>query len=161
MTIRNLFATCAAMALAVPAVAADVPFTASVGGVVCALFPVTPGQLAPDGDGDVLASTESGGVAGTLVATVAGGAALSVSDPTDWTLDPEDAGGTAPATTTFDATVTGSGATTFSELGDGDTAQSLANGVTNLTVDLSASAATAFPAGTYRADVTVTCEAAI
>ena len=90
----------------------------------------------------------------TIVATNTGPSTLSITGPTGWTDSPAKT----PSTTfTTSAAITG----TNSVASITDAALASIGlplvGVNTLSVSLSATAATIFPAGTYKAQVTVTC----
>ena len=136
------------------AVTANLQFTANIGGA-CILTVVNNGILAPNTGFTVLDSAQLGGVPASVTAlTTSSGFSFSASTPSSFTLAP--LGGN--SNVTFATTYSGVGTTIIPPTA-GSTATALNFGVTVITVNLAATKSTGiFPAGSYQADVTATCE---
>lgn len=148
--------TLATMIAAQPAAAqvANVPFAGAVTST-CVLTVGIPGVLSPDAGFTSLASTNPGGLAGTVSVLSTGGSfGVSADAPTAFTTAPT--GG--DANVDFFARYQGSGATTIGDT-PGTTATPVNAGVTLLNVNLRAEkSAGTFPAGAYLTEVVVRCE---
>lgn len=121
----------------------------------CQIIVDAGGVLGTSMDLMTLSTTEAGGSPGAATIQASDGSfQVSAVAPAAFTTAPS-GGDTA---VTFASFYTASGATNVSNI-DGITPTSLEAGVTNLSVDLQAvRSADAFPAGSYSADVMVTCE---
>lgn len=144
--------TCAA-STAHAQVTDDVTFDGTVA-ATCTVVTQSNGTLALNGLSTVLASTESGGASGTVdVTTNDTSFSVSIDTVSAFTTGPADA----DTNTTFATTYGASGATTASGV-NGQTSTSLGSGVTNLTVDASATKSSGtFSAGSYQLTATVRC----
>lgn len=122
----------------------------------CTVVTQSSGTLAIDSTGAILASTESGGAAGTADVTATSGSFnVEVDAPTSFTSGPADA----DTNTTFAASYGASGATTASGVTAG-TATTLTAGITTVSVDASATKSSGiFSAGSYVLTTTVRCVA--
>jgi hypothetical protein len=144
----------AALAAPLPAFAAtgDVQFDATVNNT-CTIAVGPAGLLAANVGQTVLSSTNAGGTAGTADITATSAAySVSVNAPTAFAAAPV-GGGTS---VTFAATYASAGATT---LAAGNTVRPLNTGVSNVTVNMSATKSSgSFPTGTYAAVVVLRCE---
>lgn len=136
------------------AVTANVEFTANIGGA-CVLLVANNGLLAADTGFTVLSSSQLGGVAASVTATTTDASFdFSASTPSSFTTAPS--GG--DTNVTFATTYSGVG-TTIIPSTPGATTTPLNFGVTVLSINLSATKSSGvFPAGSYQADVTATCE---
>ena len=144
----------ALLAAPIPAFAAtgDVQFDATVNNT-CTIAVGPAGLLASNVGQTVLSSSIAGGTAGTADITATSAAyQVSINAPIAFTSAPV-GGGTG---VTFAANYASAGATT---LASGNTARPLNTGVSNVTVNMSATkAAGSFPTGTYAAIVVLRCE---
>lgn len=138
----------------VQAVTANLQFTANITGA-CILTVTTNGILAPNAGYTVLSSSEIGGVPATVTAlTTSGAFAFSASTPSSFTTAPT--GGN--TNLSFATNYSGVG-TTIIPSTPGATPTTLNLGVTVITLNLAGTKSTGvFPAGSYQADVTATCE---
>ncbi|WP_295813597.1 hypothetical protein [uncultured Nitratireductor sp.] len=121
----------------------------------CLITLGTPGILASNGDFSVLSSTEAGGASGsaTILTT---GTSFSVSTSTPAAFIAAPTGG--DDNVTFASSYSASGVTTLLDV-VGSVTSPLGLGLTNVDVDMSATKSTGtFPAGSYTAEVTLTCE---
>ena len=120
----------------------------------CTVLAQSNGTLALNGGSTVLASTESGGVAGTAeITTNDTSFSVSIDTISAFTTGPADADTNTVFGTTYDA----AGATAASGV-SGATSTSLSAGVTNLSVDATATKTTGtFSAGSYQLTATVRC----
>lgn len=157
---RKFFvSTCVLVGLAAvsgPANAAtgSIPF----GGIVtsiCVLTVGSSGVLSPNAQYTSLSSITSGGSTGTLAALTTGtGFRVSASTPSSFLSAPS--GGS--DNVTFETRYSTSGATILG-LTLGNTQSTLAVGLTNISVDLTATKSSGhFSSGNYSAQVVVTCE---
>lgn len=138
------------------------PAAAAVGGVqfngvvlsTCSIVVSAPGTLDLSADGLKLSSREGLGIPGSAtLLTTGAGYHVDVSTPTSFTLAPSGVNSGVGFSTQYSA----SGVSLALNVQGGITT-SLGVGVTNLTVNLTASRAAGFPAGIYAAQTTVTCE---
>lgn len=149
-----LMGAAAAMAL-VPfqaqAVTGDIPFNGTVADT-CTITAIGSGTLDSNTAFSEIGSGHGSGASGSAVITTnATTFDVGVDAPTAW--------GSSPAgtpVTSFTAEYSTSGANTIATT-SADTSLSAA-GVTNVTVDMNASTAGAFPSGTYSAIVVLRCE---
>ncbi len=134
------------------AVDGTISYGATITGT-CILNVTTNGSLGPNGTLTELSSTNPGGISGTVTALTTGvGFDVQVVNPTGFSAAPS--GIAAP---NFSTSFTGSGVTAIGATAPGTT-RTLAVGLTTLTVDLTADlGGSAFPNGTYAADVIVRC----
>lgn len=153
---KSLFRVVAAVAVLAPiqanAVTADIPFNGNIADT-CAITVVSSGTITPNGDYSQLSSNNPGGVAGaaTIMATGTGWE-VSADAPTSFSSEP------VPTTSTFAATYDLTGANTASNV-PGATLTALNNGVTNVSVDLTATHPSgSYQAGLYAATVVLRCE---
>ncbi len=153
---RSLFKVVAAVAVLAPvqanAVTANIPFNGNIADT-CAITVVSSGTITPNATYSQLSSNNPGGAAGaaTIMATGTGW---------DVSADAPAAFSTEPVVTasTFAATYDLSGANTASNV-PGATTTALNNGLTNVSVDLTATHPTgSYQAGTYTATVVLRCE---
>ncbi|MFC6490537.1 hypothetical protein [Nitratireductor sp. GCM10026969] len=153
---KSLVAATALAASTLPGLAADgtVLFNASVLST-CLITIGTPGVMTASADYTELSSLEAGGASGTAtILTTAAGYEVSTSAPVAFVSAP--AGG--DDSVTFASSYSASGVTSLTDV-VGSVTSVLGLGLTNLDVDLTATkSAGAFPAGSYVAEVTVTCE---
>ena len=144
----------ALLAAPLPAFAAtgDVQFDATVNNT-CTIAVGPAGVLATNVGQTVLSSTNAGGQAGVADITATSAAySVSVNAPTAFATAPA-GGGTG---VTFAANYASAGATTIATT---SSATALNTGVSNITVNMSATKATgSFPTGTYAAVVVLRCE---
>lgn len=145
---------CAACLPLVVAYAEDVAFSGTV--LASCTVVATPGVLGANATFDVLSSKEAGGLAGGAVLTATNNTfTATIGGPSAFTSAPS--GG--DANVTFLTEYAATGASTAS--GDSDSAPtfSVGAGVTNISVDETASKPSGefFPAGAYTATATVTC----
>ncbi len=135
------------------AVTADVQFDAVVNNT-CTIAVGPAGVLATNVGQTVLSSSVAGGSAGTADITATSAAyQVSVTAPTAFGAGAPAGGGT---NVTFAANYASAGATT---LAAGTTARALNTGVSNITVNMSATKSSgSFPTGTYAAVVVLRCE---
>lgn len=153
---KSLFRVVAAVAVLAPiqanAVTADIPFNGNIADT-CAITVVSSGTITPNGDYSELSSTNPGGVAGaaTIMATGTGWE-VSADAPGSFSSEP------VPTSSTFATTYDLSGANTASNV-PGTTLTALNNGVTHVSVDLTATHPTgSYQAGLYAATVVLRCE---
>ncbi|MEM1380535.1 MAG: hypothetical protein AAGH41_07920 [Pseudomonadota bacterium] len=132
---------------------ADVLFNGTVGDA-CTVVADTNGTLALNGTSTVLASTETGGAAGTATVTTNNTTfTIEIDAISAFTTGPADADLNTVFATTYDA----SGATTATGV-TGTTQTSLGQGVTTLSVDAEATKTSGtFSAGSYQLTATVRC----
>lgn len=154
-----LFTTISALSIVVAAQSANaadatVPFTGTVLST-CLLTVGTPGVLAASGDYTTLASTNAGGVSGSVTALATGGNfKISAIAPTAFTAAPVGGGDNVSFATQY----SGTGATSIGST-PGTTQTTLSQGATVVSVDLNAAKSSgAFAGGAYAATVTVRCE---
>ncbi len=144
----------ALLAAPLPAFAAtgDVQFDATVNNT-CTIAVGPAGLLASNVGQTVLSSSIAGGTAGTADITATSAAyQVSINAPTAFTAFPLNGG----TNVTFAANYASAGATT---LAAGNTARALNTGVSNVTVNMSATKTSgSFPTGTYAAIVVLRCE---
>lgn len=144
----------AVLAAPLPAFAAtgDVQFDATVNNT-CTIAVGPAGLLATNVGQTVLSSSIAGGTAGTADITATSAAyQVSINAPTAFATAPT-GGGT---NVTFAANYSSAGATV---LAAGNTARPLNTGVSNITVNMSATKTSgSFPTGTYAAIVVLRCE---
>ena len=145
--------------IATPAFAVDVDGQATFGGSIldsCVVNVTSGGTLGVSADKTLLASTETGagGVAAVAaVTTNSTNSTVQVINPVAFTLGPDDA----DTNTTFGTSYVLSGATTATE-NDGTTVTTLGTGVTNMSLDSSATKSSgSFAAGTYSLITTIRC----
>ncbi|WP_048646516.1 hypothetical protein [Nitratireductor soli] len=121
----------------------------------CLITIGTPGTLVANPGYTVLSSEEPGGIAGTATILATGlGFNVSTAAPAAFTSAP--AGG--DDSVVWSSAYSASGVTSLLDI-VGNVTSPLGLGLTNLNVDLTATkSAGHFPAGTYSAMVTVTCE---
>ena len=144
----------AALAAPLPAfaVTGDVQFDAVVNNT-CTIAVGPAGVLDTNVGQTVLSSSTGAGVAGTAVITATSSAyTVNVNAPTAFATAPVGGG----SGVTFAANYASAGATT---LAAGNTARPLSTGVSNITVNMSATKGSgSFPTGTYAAVVVLRCE---
>lgn len=121
----------------------------------CLITIGTPGTLVASADFTELSSQNGGGLSGTATVVTTGlGYSLSTSAPASFTSAPADG----DANVTFSSSYSASGVTSLLDV-VGSVTSPLGLGITNVEVDLAATkSAGIFPAGSYTAEVTVTCE---
>mgnify|MGYP000318428949 CR=1 FL=1 len=119
---------------------------------ICTIVVGVSGALDISADGLTI-STDYGYPATAVVTTTGTGFDLSVGTPSVFDTAPTD-GNTG---VTFQTSYTTTGITTVSGI-LGGVATALGIGITNVSVDLSASRSDVFPSGTYGAETTITCE---
>ncbi|MDS1135633.1 hypothetical protein [Nitratireductor indicus] len=131
-----------------------VPFRGEVMST-CAITVDRAGTLAISPDYTILSSTQSGGMAGQVSILASGvGYSVSTSAPASFSSAPP----TGNSHVTFASIYSASGATTALNV-PGTTMTPLVSGLTDLSVDLTATKSSGvFQSGTYAADVIVTCE---
>ncbi|MGQ0671515.1 MAG: hypothetical protein ACT4N2_01355 [Hyphomicrobium sp.] len=140
--------------MAADAATTNLPFAGLVT-AACVLTVGTPGVMAPDASYSNMSSDAGSGVAGTVAVLNTGGTyQVSAIAPSAFTLAPTGGGDNVNFTTTYEA----SGATNIGTT-PGSTTTAVNAGLTNLTVDLSATKSSGtFAAGAYAAEVVVRCE---
>jgi hypothetical protein len=150
----KIAAVSALLAAPLPAMAvtANVQFDAQVNNT-CSIQVNQAGLLTANVGQTVLSSTNVGGSSGLAdITTTSNSFGVSIAQPTAFTTAPA-GGGT---NVNFAATYSTAGATTIAST---NSANPLLTGVTNVSVDMSATKTTgSFPTGTYAAVVVLTCE---
>jgi hypothetical protein len=150
----KIAAVSALLAAPLPAMAvtANVQFDAQVNNT-CSIQVNQAGLLTANVGQTVLSSTNVGGSSGLAdITTTSNSFGVSIAQPTAFTTAPG-GGGT---NVNFAATYSTAGATTIAST---NSANPLLTGVTNVSVDMSATKTTgSFPTGTYAAVVVLTCE---
>lgn len=158
---RILFGTVVAISgsISISAYAVDVDGQATFGGTIldsCVVNVTSGGTLGVSADKTLMASTETGagGVAAVAaVTTNSTNSTVQVINPVAFTLGPGDA----DTNTTFGTSYVLTGATTATE-NDGTTVTALGAGVTNMSLDSSATKSSgSFSAGTYSLVATIRC----
>lgn len=119
---------------------------------ICIIVVGAAGSLDIAADGLAL-STSYGSAATAVVTTTGGGFELSVGTPSVFDTAPTD-GNTGVS---FQTSYTTTGITAVSGI-LGGVATALGIGITNVSVDLTATRSDVFPMGTYGAETTITCE---
>lgn len=133
------------------AVTGAIPFNGTVADT-CTITAINPGTLDTNTAFNQIGSGHgSGASGGATITTNATSFTVGVDAPTAWATSPA---GT--PTTTFTSTYSTTGANVIATT-SADTPMINA-GVTNVTVDMNASTAGAYPSGTYSAVVTLRCE---
>ena len=149
------FTVVAAILAPVQAFAAsgDIPFNGTIVDT-CVITVGSGGTIAPNSAYTVLSSKEAAGSAGKATLLVTGNAySVTAEAPAAWSTAPASA-----SSATFASEYDPSGANTAANV-PGATATPLANGTTNVDVDLTAALPSgAYEAGTYRAVVVLRCE---
>lgn len=141
------------LALQAPAQAAsgNISFGGLIDGI-CIILVGSAGVLDIAADGLSL-STSLGSPAGAVVTTTGTGFDVSVGTPTTFNVAPTD-GNTG---VTFQTEYSTTGITDVSDILGGVTT-ALGVGVTNVSIDMTATRADPFPPGTYNAQTVITCE---
>lgn len=149
------FAVVAAILAPVQAFAAsgDIPFNGTIVDT-CVITVGSGGTIAPNSAYSVLSSKEAAGTSGKATLLVTGNAySVSAEAPAAWSTAPASA-----SSAVFASEYDLSGANTAANVA-GATATPLANGTTNVNVDLTATLPSGtYEAGTYRAIVVLRCE---
>lgn len=135
------------------AASGDVPFEGTIVDT-CVITVGSGGTITPNSAYNVLSSKEAGGSSGRAALLVTGDSySVTAEAPTAWSVAPASA-----SSATFAAEYDLAGANTASNVA-GATATQLANGTTNVNVDLTATLPSgAYEAGNYRAVVVLRCE---
>jgi hypothetical protein len=146
-------AVCAMVSAPAQAAVGSVQFN----GVVlsnCTIVITTPGTLDLSADGLKLSSKEGLGIPGSAtLLTTGAGYRVDVGTPTSFTLAPSGVNSGVGFATQYSATGVSAAVNV-----QGGITTALGIGVTNLSVNLTASRPAGFPAGIYAAQTTVTCE---
>lgn len=143
----------AAFLAALASAVAATPCAAQIVGI-CTLLVTSGGTLAPNTAYTQLSSANSGGSPGTVNATVIGAAmTLQLTGPSNFTSAPSGGNSNVSFATQYSAT----GATVIASTGS-LAPRTIALGLTFLSINLTATKSSGiFPAGSYAADVTVSC----
>lgn len=119
---------------------------------LCIILVGTAGVLDVSGDGQTI-STSYGSAATAVVTTTGTGFDVDVGTPSSFDTAPTDGN----AGVTIQTSYTATGVTEVSGI-LGGVATALGVGVTNVSVDLTATRSDPFPSGTYSTETTITCE---
>ena len=135
------------------AASGDVPFNGTIVDT-CVITVGSGGTITPNSAYTVLSSKEAGGTSGRAALLVTGNSySVTAEAPTAWSTAPASA-----SSATFASEYDLSGANTAANV-TGSTATRLANGTTNVNVDLTATLPSGnYEAGNYRAVVVLRCE---